>query len=84
MTAPAIFRCIGTLLSPQLRSTLLMILLIRIMDSVKMYDIPHILTGGGPANATQFISEYIYRRSFDSYKFGESAAGSISLRCLWL
>ncbi len=61
---------------PQLRSTLLMILLIRIMDSVKMYDIPHILTGGGPANATQFISEYIYRRSFDSYKFGESAAGS--------
>ncbi|MDD3409904.1 MAG: sugar ABC transporter permease [Eubacteriales bacterium] len=61
---------------PQLRSTILMILLIRIMDSVKMYDIPHILTGGGPANATQFISEYIYRRSFDSYKFGESAAGS--------
>lgn len=61
---------------PQLRTTLVMILMVRIMDSVKMYDIPHILTGGGPANATQFISEYIYRRSFESYKFGESAAGS--------
>ncbi len=61
---------------PQLRTTIVMILMVRIMDSVKMYDIPHILTGGGPANATQFISEYIYKRSFDSYKFGESAAGS--------
>ena len=61
---------------PQLRITIVMILMVRVMDSVKMYDIPHVLTGGGPANATQFISEYIYRRSFDSYKFGESAAGS--------
>ena len=70
------FQLYWRIVFPQLQNTLALILIIRITDALKMYDIPHVLTGGGPANATQFISEYIYRRSFDDYKFGESAAGS--------
>lgn len=70
------FQLYWRIIFPQLKATLMLILIIRITDAIKMYDIPHVLTDGGPANATQMISDYIYKRSFDDYKFGEAAAGS--------
>lgn len=64
---------------PHLRAAIAVILLIRIPDALKMYDIVYILTDGGPANATQVISFYVYNKGFTSLKFGEAAAASFLL-----
>ncbi|MDO5345392.1 MAG: sugar ABC transporter permease [Lachnospiraceae bacterium] len=64
---------------PHLKSAVAVILLIRIPDALKMYDIVYILTEGGPANSTQVISYYIYNRGFTTLKFGEAAAASFLL-----
>lgn len=64
---------------PYLRSSVTMILLIRIPDALKMYDIVYIMTGGGPSNSTQVISYYIYTKGFTSFKFAEASATAFLL-----
>lgn len=64
---------------PSLKSSLFVILLIRIPDALKLYDIIYILTGGGPANATQTINYYIYQLGWKSMRFGDASAYSVLL-----
>lgn len=64
---------------PHLQSAIAIILLIRIPDALKMYDIVYIMTNGGPANATQVISFYVYNKGFQQLKFGEASAASFLL-----
>lgn len=73
---------------PLLRNTILMILIIRVSDAYKIYDVIVSLTNAGPANATNSISFFIYRRTYFDMKFGEGTAASfillgvIALSCL--
>ena len=64
---------------PLLRDTILMILIIRVSDAYKIYDIIVSLTNAGPANATNSISFFIYRRTYFDMKFGEGTAASFIL-----
>lgn len=61
---------------PQLKPTLLIILVIRLTDAFRIYDLVYILTGGGPGGATEVLSTYIYKRIFTDWKFGQGAAAS--------
>ena len=42
--------------------------------TVKVFDLIFILTGGGPANATQTLATYAYQRSFRNFDWGHGAA----------
>ena len=42
--------------------------------TVKVFDLIYILTGGGPANATQTLATYAYQLSFRSLDWGHGAA----------
>lgn len=42
--------------------------------TVKVFDLIFILTGGGPANATQTLATYAYQRSFFNFDWGHGAA----------
>lgn len=64
---------------PLLRDTVLMILIIRVSDAYKIYDVIVSLTNAGPANATNSISFFIYRRTYFDMKFGEGTAASFIL-----
>lgn len=61
---------------PQLKPTILVILVIRLTDAFRIYDLVYILTGGGPGGATEVLSTYIYKRIFTDWKFGQGAAAS--------
>lgn len=61
---------------PQLKPTLLIILVIRLTDAFRIYDLVYILTGGGPGGSTEVLSTYIYKRIFTDWKFGQGAAAS--------
>jgi multiple sugar transport system permease protein len=51
---------------PLLRPVLLVALLLRTMDALKMFDVVFALTGGGPAEATELLSMHVYRTGFYS------------------
>jgi len=59
---------------PLLKPAALIVLLIRTMDAFRTFDIIYIITGAGPAHATELISTYAYRIAFSHLDFGEASA----------
>ena len=59
---------------PLLRPTMLVALLFRMIDVFRMLDLPFVLTGGGPGQATETLSLYTYRVIFTDLKFGAGSA----------
>jgi len=49
---------------PLLRPIILIALVLRTMDALKMFDVVFSLTGGGPADATELLSMHVYRTGF--------------------
>ncbi|NOZ71377.1 MAG: sugar ABC transporter permease [Chloroflexi bacterium] len=49
-------------------------ILIRAMDSFKLFDIIYLLTGGGPGDTTETISFYTYLQGFKFFSLGYTAA----------
>ena len=62
-----------------LKPAILIVLLLRTMDLVRVFDQIFILTEGGPGFATETISLYIYRTAFRFFDFGYAAAMSFVL-----
>ena len=61
---------------PKLRPVLTLAILIRFMDSFKIYSEPLLLTGGGPGNVTTFLSMFVARKA-ESYELGYAGAVSV-------
>jgi glycerol transport system permease protein len=61
---------------PKLRPVMILAVLLRMMDSFKIYDEPVMLTGGGPGNATTFLSILVARKA-ESYELGYAGAASV-------
>jgi glycerol transport system permease protein len=70
----AVFRYVEL---PKLRGVLTLALLLRFMDSFMIYTEPFVLTGGGPGNATTFLSQYLTRLAVGQFDLGPAAAFSI-------
>jgi multiple sugar transport system permease protein len=54
----------------------LIVLLIRMMDALKVFDTVYVLTRGGPGTATYVASMYNYVLFFGNYQVGYAAAMS--------
>jgi multiple sugar transport system permease protein len=67
---------------PLLKPSILIVLLLRTMDLLRVFDQIFILTEGGPGFATETISLYIYRAAFRFFDFGYAAAMSFVLLAL--
>lgn len=64
---------------PLLKPAIILALLLRAMDLVRIFDQIFILTQGGPGTATETVSLYIYRTAFRFSNFGYAAAMSFVL-----
>ncbi|MBA3765747.1 MAG: sugar ABC transporter permease [Acidobacteria bacterium] len=64
---------------PLLKPAILIALLLRTMDLLRVFDQIFILTEGGPGFATETISLYIYRAAFRFGNFGYAVAMSFVL-----
>lgn len=62
---------------PLLKSSILVALLFRTLDAFRVFDLIYVLTGGGPANATESISIYAYVTLFSQQNFGEGSVLSV-------
>jgi multiple sugar transport system permease protein len=60
-----------------LRPLLLLVLFLRLADTLRVFDHIFVLTGGGPGTATQLLSLHLYRVGFKFFNTGEAAALAI-------
>lgn len=70
----AVFRYIQL---PKLTNVLVIGVLLRFMDSFMIYAEPFVLTGGGPGNATTFLSQLLSKRAVGQFDLGPAAAFSL-------
>lgn len=64
---------------PLLRPALLITAVLGMIDTVKLFAHVYVMTGGGPANASQILSTYFYQLTFRYYEFGKGAATAFIL-----
>ena len=74
-----IIACFLHITLPYMRPVIIVTILIRLIFAIKTYDLIYIMTKGGPGDATDLISYYIYRSAFISLNLGEAAAMSTIL-----
>lgn len=60
--------------APLLLPVIIIGILIRAMDSFKLFDIIYLVTGGGPGDTTETISFYTYLQGFKFFSMGYTAA----------
>ncbi|MFQ5855812.1 MAG: carbohydrate ABC transporter permease [Anaerolineae bacterium] len=59
---------------PYLQSVILVVLVLRTLQTFRVFDIIYIMTKGGPANSTMVIAYLTYLNSFKFQNFGYGAA----------
>ena len=59
---------------PAIRPVLAIVLLIRALDLVRLFDIVWALTSGGPGTMTETISIYAYVQGFQQFETSYTAA----------
>jgi len=59
---------------PLLMPTLLVASLLRALDAFRVFDLPYVVTGGGPASSTQTMSTYAYNILFSGLEIGYGSA----------
>ena len=70
----AVFR---TIQLPKMQGVLLIAVLLRFMDSFMIYTEPFVVTGGGPGNATTFLSIDLMKAALGEFNLGIAAAMSV-------
>ncbi|PSP86401.1 sugar ABC transporter permease [Halobacteriales archaeon QS_1_68_17] len=64
---------------PYLKSLIVLVLIIRVVDALRVFAKVYILTRGGPGSSTNVISMQMYRVAFRFSNYGEAAAMAVSL-----
>ena len=59
---------------PLQKSTTVSVLAVLLIYALRIFDLPWLLTGGGPAHSSEVLSVYIYRTTYNQYAFGYGAA----------
>ncbi len=68
------FQTFGRITLPLLKPTIESVLILGFIYTFKVYDLIYVMTSSGPVNATQVLSTYSYKLSFEMFKYGKGAA----------
>lgn len=77
-------RTLSAIIWPGVRGTTSALAMLSVIGALKTFDIPYLVTIGGPNYATEFLGTYIYRISIPQAHVGYGAALSIMLLVLAL
>lgn len=69
---------------PLLRPTILAVLMLGFIYTLRVFDLIWIITKGGPGSATEVLPTFAYRLSFINFNFGRSAAVSVIMLLILL
>lgn len=61
---------------PMIRPAIMSVLTLGFVYTFKVFDLVWVMTKGGPVNATELVSTYAYRLSFEEFQFSKGAAAA--------
>jgi ABC-type sugar transport system permease subunit len=64
---------------PLLRPTTLLVMVMTVIVAMKVFAVPMIMTGGGPADSTRVLPLFIYQTAFEFFDMGRASAMSVFL-----
>jgi multiple sugar transport system permease protein len=73
-----------TITLPLLRPTIALAVMFRVLQAFGLFDLPYVMTGGGPGTATQSLAILAYNALFKNLSFGPGAAVASSTALLVL
>lgn len=59
---------------PLIKDIILLTLIMCLTGALRGFDIPFLLTSGGPGNASELMSTYMYKKAFSSNQYGYGSA----------
>ena len=59
---------------PMLKDILQVVIIFTLISTLKVFEMPQLLTAGGPNRSTQPISLYMYEQAFTNFNFGYASA----------
>ncbi|BBJ27806.1 carbohydrate ABC transporter permease [Athalassotoga saccharophila] len=69
---------------PMLKPTSILVIILSTIQSMQLFDIPFVLTGGGPGESTTFAVEKVYNTAFINLNMGLASAMSFILFLVFL
>ena len=61
---------------PMIKPAIMSVLTLGFVYTFKVFDLVWVMTKGGPVNATELVSTYAYKLSFDQFQFSKGAAAA--------
>lgn len=61
---------------PMIKPAIMSVLTLGFVYTFKVFDLVWVMTKGGPINATELVSTYAYRLSFEEFQFSKGAAAA--------
>lgn len=62
---------------PSIWGVIIIAVILCISGSLKTFDLIYVMTGGGPANATEVMATYMYTETFQGLRYGYGSAISV-------
>lgn len=75
-------RTLLSIVFPNCKGTTVSLAMFGIIGALKTFDVPYLVTTGGPNHATEFLGTYIYRQGIRQAHLGYAAAISVMLLVL--
>jgi multiple sugar transport system permease protein len=70
---------------PLLKPAMYAVLILGFVYTFKVFDLIFVMTNGGPVHATEVLSTYAYKLSFERFHFSEgAAAANVLFACLFI
>ena len=62
---------------PAIRGILLIGIILRVIDNLRLFDIVYVTTRGGPGSATELITFFAYKQNFQYFQAGYGSASAV-------
>jgi multiple sugar transport system permease protein len=64
---------------PRVRSALTLVLILRLIQSISVFELPYNMTDGGPVRSTELLGLALFRSAFQNFNMGYAAALAVIL-----
>lgn len=62
---------------PAIRSVVLVGVIIRLIDNLRLFDIVYVTTRGGPGSSTELVTLFAYKQDFQYFQIGYGSAAAV-------
>lgn len=64
---------------PMLRPATVIVAIVTMIGALRTFELVAIMTGGGPANSSNVLANYMYQQTFQNFRYGYGAAIAVIL-----